>query len=261
MADTSPLVSVIMPAYNAEPYIEEAIRSVLGQSVSDLELIIIDDCSTDATPDIICRLAGEDSRILPLVNEHNMGVARTRNRGLDLSRGSFVAFIDSDDVWEPQKLEQQIQLAESSGADIVYCSYSIIDTTGKPCCKDFIVPPDTNFKESLYTSVISCSTALFRRATTHKYRFPTDLYHEDLALWLDMLGNGLKACGVTEPLAAYRLTASGRASNKLNTVKHRWLIYRKHLKLPLIKSCGVLLRYAFLAMKKYAMIKNECDYQ
>ncbi|MBQ5628450.1 MAG: glycosyltransferase family 2 protein [Ruminococcus sp.] len=98
----SPLVSVIMPAYNAEPYIEEAIRSVLNQTVRDLELIVIDDTSTDRTRDIIRAIAHEDRRVRPYFNEKNLGVAKTRNRGLELCHGRYVALLDSDDYWKPQ---------------------------------------------------------------------------------------------------------------------------------------------------------------
>ena len=126
----TPLVSVIMPAYNAEPFIEEAIASVIAQTVADWELIVIDDCSTDDTVQIVSAFVRQDPRIQLLTNASNMGVAKTRNRGLDLCRGQYVAFIDSDDVWHSHKLEKQLDLLKKTGAGICYCSYGIIGASG-----------------------------------------------------------------------------------------------------------------------------------
>lgn len=131
-----PMVSVIMPAYNAAAYIAEAIRSVQSQTMMDWELLVIDDCSSDDTRQIVQTLARKDSRIHLLPNEKNMGTARTRNRGMDLCHGVYIALLDSDDVWYPQKLQQQIDLAEETGADIVYCSYAMVDQQRKPKCPD-----------------------------------------------------------------------------------------------------------------------------
>lgn len=108
----NPLVSVIMPAYGAEAYIEEAIASVQAQTYENWELLVLEDCSPDRCAQIVEDMAREDSRIRLLRNEKNMGVARTRNRGLDLCRGDYVAFLDSDDLWRPQKLQKQLALAK-----------------------------------------------------------------------------------------------------------------------------------------------------
>ena len=143
---TTPLVSVIMPAYNAEPFIEEAISSVLSQTTSDWELIVIDDGSSDCTQKIISKFTSEDARVHLIINEENMGVAKTRNRGLDLFQGKYVALLDSDDYWAPQMLEKMIARAEETGADIIYCSYALVDEQGKKVCNDFIVPPATTFE-------------------------------------------------------------------------------------------------------------------
>lgn len=246
-----PLVSVIMPSYNATDYIEEAIRSVQAQTVKNWELLVIDDCSRDETCQIVRRMAAEDSRIRLVVNEQNMGTARTRNRGLDLCRGQFVALLDSDDIWYPNKLEVQLELAEREQGDIMYCSYSIVNLQGQKRCDDFIVPPVADLELMLVKSVISCSTALLRREALGQNRFPVDFYHEDYAFWLDLLRKGLKAVGNPEVLGAYRVGDHSRASNKLASAVRRWRIYRKFLKLSLWKSAGYLGRYAFAGIVKY----------
>ena len=252
-----PCVTVVMPAYNAERYIEIAIRSVMGQTFTDWELIVIDDGSKDATMEIVERLASEDGRITLLRNEANMGVAKTRNRGMARSRGQYVALLDSDDVWHPEKLEKQVALAKETGADVVYCSYALVDENGRKKCDDFIVPAQTDFNASLTKGVISCSTALLSRKVTETYRFDNTYYHEDLALWLQILKAGHVAYGVSDVLADYRVMEGTRAANKLNSAAHRWQIYRKLLGFSVFKSGKLLLKYAVLGLKKYKRNSND----
>lgn len=250
-----PLVSVIMPAYNAERFVEEAVCSVIGQTVLDWELLVLDDCSYDGTCAIVERLAGADNRIRLIRNQQNIGVAKTRNRGMDLCKGQYVAFLDSDDVWHPDKLERQIALMQETGADILYCSYGIMDENGEKRCDDFVVPKSTDFEASLIQSVISCSTALLSRKIVDIYRFDTIYYHEDLALWLRLLRDGYKACGVPEVLANYRVMAGTRAGNKLRVAAYRWEIYRRQLGFSVARSAKLLLQYGLLGLKKYKKTK------
>ena len=170
-----PLVSVVMPSYNAENYIKEAIESVLSQSVTDFELLVIDDCSTDGTTKVVNSFAQQDPRVKLLVNEKNLGAGRTRNRGLGLFKGEYILFLDSDDYWEPCLIEKMLARSKESGADIVYCSYSIVDKHGCKLCNDFIVPEETNFEKSLVRSVITCSTVLINGELGRKISFPTNV--------------------------------------------------------------------------------------
>ena len=247
----SPLVSVLMPAYNAEKYIEKAIRSVIAQTVSDWELVIIDDYSQDRTCQIAEALARADARIRLYRNEQNQGAARTRNRGLDLCRGQYVALLDSDDVWYPEKLEKQLVLAQAENADIVYCAYAIVDENGQKRFHDFIVPEHTDLEATLVKSVISCSTALLGRNVTEHYRFPVEYYHEDLAMWVQLLGDGLKAVGTSQVLAEYRVRYASKASNKLSVAKWRWQIYRTLMGLSVRKSAVYFVQYAAAGAVKY----------
>ncbi|MBQ8623918.1 MAG: glycosyltransferase family 2 protein [Oscillospiraceae bacterium] len=249
--DNNPLISVVMPAYNAQKFIEEAINSVIAQTYSNWELIVIDDCSSDGTCKTAEGFAASDLRIKLIKNEVNMNVAKTRNRGFDLCSGEYVALLDSDDVWYPEKLEKQLKAALDSSADVVYCSYEIIDTENAKACNDFIVPETTDFDTALYKSVISCSTVLLSKEIVGNYRFETDFYHEDLALWLKILGDGYSAVGVTDVLAKYRLVQGSRAYNKINSAIGRWKIYRDYLNLPLLKSIWAFAKYMVLGLKKY----------
>ncbi len=251
-----PKVSVIMPAYNSEQFIEEAIRSVLEQTERNLELIVIDDGSSDSTCEIIENLAKTDSRIRFLKNPKNIGCADTRNRGFAECRGEYIALLDSDDVWYPDKLEKQLELAEKSGADIVYCSYAIVDETGKQICSDYIVPCQTDFKKMLLENVIGCSTVLMRKSSLGDHTFDKSFYHEDFVLWLRLLKEGKKARGISEILVNYRYRANSRAYNKISSAKNRWHIYRDGFDLSLGMSIWCITHYAAHGLRKYHKEKH-----
>lgn len=246
-----PLVSVIMPAFNAAQYIEEAVRSVMNQTVPDWELFILDDCSSDDTAEIAARLAAEDQRITLIRNEKNMGVARARNRGFDLCRGAYVALIDSDDAWLPEKLEKQLQRLQETGADFSYCSYAIVGSDSKTVKPDYLVPGITTFDSLLRENTIGCSTVLLSREIVDKYRFETDFYHEDYVLWARLLQDGYRAAGCTEVLVNWRFIENSRSFNKKKAARNRWRIYRDYLKLPLGKRLWAFGGYATASLKKY----------
>ena len=247
----TPLVSVVMPAYNAEQYIEEAIRSVQEQTMEKWELIVVDDCSTDNTIQLVQSIAKDDDRIRLLLNQINQGAAASRNRALNECRGQYVAFLDADDVWRPGKLNVQIEKAEAAHADIVYTSYALIDECGKRRYHDFIVKEQTSFREMLVRNEIGCLTVLIRRDFLQRYHFPEKIYQEDYALWLTLLKDGCKAVGVTDVLADYRVRAGSRSFNKVKNSKNRWKVYRDFLKMPIIPSVKVMVGYAINGLKKY----------
>lgn len=246
-----PKISVIIPAYNASKNITETIESVLAQTFTDFEVIVADDGSLDNTVDVVLSLTERDDRVKIYRTEKNQGVSKARNFAISNATGEWIAFLDSDDLWTKDKLEKQISLAEKSNADIVYCSYGIVDENGHPLCRDFIVEPETNYNMMLARSVISCSTAMIKRDHFDKYSFSTDYAHEDYALWMEMLHDGLVAVGITEVLAYYRIYKGTRSANKFKAAKNRWIIYRKHLRMSFFCSCVCILRYSFKAVKKY----------
>lgn len=247
----TPLVTVIMPAYNSGRYIVEAIRSVMEQTWECWELLVLDDGSRDDTCALVQALAEEDSRIRLLPNGENMGAAKTRNRGLDLAQGEFVAFLDSDDRWHPQKLERQMdRLAETSAA-LCYCSYAIVDEAGETTHKPYTVPEQITFRQLLKENVIGCSTVVLRRDALGANRFPTDFYHEDFVLWLRLLQQGHRAVGCSEILADWRYRQDSRSFDKFHSAQNRWRIYRRYLKLPLFRSVGCFAAYAMAGLRKY----------
>ena len=246
-----PLVTVVMPAYRAEAYVEAAVRSVMAQTMPNWELIVIDDCSGDETPEILRALTREDNRVRLVCNEKNMGVARTRNRGMDMARGQFVALLDSDDVWRPEKLERQLALMEKSGADVCYCSYAIVDARGERCRPDYLVPPETDFRRLLGENVIGCSTVVLSRRVLEEHRFITDFYHEDYVLWVTLLREGFRAAGCVEPLVHWRLIEDSRSFNKRKAAGNRWRIFRDYLHLPLGQSLRAFAVYGMASIRKY----------
>lgn len=244
-------VTVIMPAYNAEQYIESAIRSLQAQTEEDWTLMVMDDCSTDGTCAIVEGLAAEDPRILLFRSRKNLGAARSRNKALEGCKSEFVAFLDSDDLWHPEKLALQLERLEETGADLCYTSYAIIGADGEPARGDYVVPERVDFDALLRENVIGCSTVLLRRRSLGENCFTTAFYHEDYALWLRLLGEGKEAVGCTQVLAQWRYAADSRSFDKRRAAKNRWDIYRKYLGLSLPRSAAAFGAYAAAGLKKY----------
>lgn len=245
------LVSVIMPAYNAQRFIREAIASVIAQTHTNWELLVLDDGSSDDTCAVVEDMAAKDERIRFIKNPSNMGVAKTRNRGLDLCRGDYVAFLDSDDVWHPEKLTSQISVMKREDAKLSYTSYAIVDEFGEPCKNAYVVPDHVSFEEMLKENLIGCSTVMLSSDIVKQYRFATDFYHEDYCLWLDILKAGHKAAGCSEVLVDWRLIKNSRSFNKFKSAKNRWRIYRKHMNFSAIKSARLISCYICSGLKKY----------
>lgn len=240
-----------MPAYNAATTIESAVRSVMGQTYPHWRLLVIDDGSADDTCAIVTRLVEEDRRITLVRNEQNMGVAKTRNKGLDLCTDGCVAFLDSDDLWHPDKLTRQMKKMCEEHADLVYSSYGIIDCDGKPCRNAYRVPETADFNRMLKENVVGCSAALISQTIARDYRFNPEFYHEDYCLWLKILQDGHKAVGCQEVLMNWRLASGSRSFDKRNGARNRWRIYRRQLGLSLPKSTIAFVSYAVNGLRKY----------
>lgn len=244
-------VSVVMPAYNAEKTIAESIESVLNQTYVNYELIIVDDASTDSTLHIAVDYGKINSKIRVLRNIKNFGVAVTRNHGIEEARGKYIALLDSDDVWEADKLERQINLAIKERADIVYCSYDFINERGNPIKRPFIVPICTDFEAMLTKSVISCSTVLIDAQLLKRNPFESSIYHEDYTLWMRLFSMPIKAVGDRKVLMHYRQISGSRNEKKLHAAIERWKIYREYLHLSRRKSMMSFFLYAVNGLKKY----------
>jgi teichuronic acid biosynthesis glycosyltransferase TuaG len=244
-----PIVSVIIPVYNAFDVIEQSVMSVLNQSLHEIEIIIVDDCSSDCTIQIIENLQSKDDRITLVKNETNEGVANTRNKGIANARGKYIAFLDSDDIWHPLKLQIQLECLERTGADICYSSYRFIDNQGIAIGSEYIVPLSVDYRGLLRENVIGCSTAVIRAEALRGFYMKKEYSHEDYVLWLELLRAGKKAVGVEQVLVDYR--TGGRSSDKLQAAKNRWIVYRKSQGLSLAVSLFYFSSYVFRAIKKF----------
>lgn len=246
------LVSIVTPAYNCEHYLCQTVQTVLEQSFGSWEMIIVDDCSGDATFRIAQQLALEESRIRVFRNETNLGVSETRNRGIREAKGDYIALLDGDDLWEPDKLERQVRLIEM-GFDLVYCSYDFWDEAGKPIAerKPFLVPERTDYRKMLVSSVVSCSTAMVRSELLKAHPFRADTYHEDYALWMELFSLPIRAAGDKKVLMHYRQVRGSRSNAKAHAAKKRWEVYRKTLHMGLLESAWAFSRYAVRGVIKY----------
>lgn len=220
------MISIIMPAYNSEKTLEFAVRSVLAQTYTDFELIIINDCSKDKTPEIIQKMMSEDSRIQTLNNAKNSGVSITRHRGVEVAKGEWLAFLDSDDAWMPDKLEKQVALQKKTGANLLFTGSSFINAQGEK--KDAIlrVPEQIGYRKLLKQNLISNSSVMIRKALYQKHESMGNNMHEDFTCWLEVLRSGETAYGIDEPLLIYRLSPTSKSGNKVKAAKMNWNTYR-----------------------------------
>ncbi|WP_334078977.1 glycosyltransferase family 2 protein [Microbulbifer sp. M83] len=244
------LVSVIMPAFNVAAFIQESIESVLNQSHSDLELIVVDDCSTDRTGDIVSRLASKDSRIRVLITDENLGGAGARNLGLEAARSRYVAFIDGDDLWHPEKLMIQLTAVKNQAAQLVYTAVQKIDSSGSPFGVVQGVQQEVDYKALLANPLIACSSVLLDYDAIGRPLMPDIRKRQDFAFWLKLLRKGAVARGIDEPLTYYRVRPGSLSSNKISAALHTWRVYRSFEMLPMSQALPSFISYACRAFMK-----------
>ena len=244
------LVSIITPVYNAEVYIEETIRCVIAQKYQEWELILVDDGSSDTSIAVIQTMQQKDTRIKLLQNNENMGPARTRNLGIEHAKGRYLAFLDSDDIWHPDKLEKQITFMQERQIALSYTTYTLVyEESGKRSL--FEVPEQTDYKALLKRPVIGCSTAIYDTKLLGKVYFPIIKKRQDFALWLKILREHGPAYGLQESLVDYAVRPNSLSSNRLSAVHYTWKVYREIEKLPLYKSLYYFTHYALRGLSKY----------
>ncbi len=222
----TPRVSVIVPAYRCEKTVESSIRSALMQTVGEIEVIAVDDGSPDGTPDVLRALAAEDSRVRVITLSENGGVANARNCAVQAARAEYLAFLDSDDLWKPEKLERQLSVAEQAFAALVCTAALCIDGDGKPTGKRFSVPASLTADRLLYGNDIVTSTVLVRREVYERHPMEQSHLHEDVISWYRILKSGAKAVGIDEPLALYRVTKDSKTGSKFRSAAMMWNTYR-----------------------------------
>ena len=247
---SSPLVSVIMPCYNMASFVIETIRSVQAQTYTPWELLIVDDASTDTTVDLIRGLSEEDPRIQLQVKPSHSGIADSRNQCLKQAKGRYIAFLDADDVWHPDKLERQVRFMQEHDIAFSYASYDTISETGEPLDKVIQAKTNLDYEAYLRNTIIGCSTVMLDAAKVGEVVVPQFRTSEDTATWLNLLRKGIVAYAIPTPLASYRIRRKSASSNKIKTAYDLWKVYRQQERLSFFYALNCFFHYAFNAIKK-----------
>lgn len=245
------LVSIIIPVYNAEKFINKTIESVLEQTYSEWELWLVDDGSEDKSEEIILSYTQRDKRIRYYKLPQNQGVSFARNKGIDLANGKYVSFLDADDYWKKEKLEKQIKFMENNMYEFTYTGYEFVNEYGESKGVVVKVPQKLNYKGALKNTIISTPGVIFNVDKLGKelIKMP-NVFHEDTATWRKVLKQGYIAYGIDEALYCYRRNSNTLSSNKFNSLKKSWRLYRDIEKFGLIKSSYYFSWYAVNAVKK-----------
>lgn len=233
------LVSIIVPVYNVEKYIRETMDCVRGQTFENWELLLVEDCGTDNTLDIIKDYLQEkqDERIRLIQQLSNMGAARARNRALAEAQGRYIAYLDADDLWVPEKLEKELRFMGEKNAAFVFTGYEFADANGVGTGKVVRVPETLSYKQALSNTTIFTTTVMFDTEKIPKELLEMPVMKsEDTALWYKVLRNGYTAYGLDENLVKYRRVGKSLSSNKLEALRRIWNLYRKAEGLSVMRS-------------------------
>lgn len=249
------LVSIVVPVYNAGSFIGETIRHVQAQTYRKWELLLVDDCSTDNSRELINKAAKKDGRIKFVAQKENGGAARARNRGIEEACGQYICFLDADDIWLPDKLEAElahmkhIQQRENASAGFVFTGYEFADETGAGLGKIVHVPESITYRQALKNTTIFTSTVMIdRRIIPDADIFMPCIASEDTATWWQILKKHDAAYGLDKNLVKYRRSANTLSSNKLTAIKRIWHLYRRQEKLSVMGSVYCMFFWAFRAI-------------
>ncbi|WP_306317096.1 MULTISPECIES: glycosyltransferase family 2 protein [unclassified Streptomyces] len=243
-----PLVSVVMPVYNSADTLGAAVRSVLTQTHGDVELLVTDDQSSDGSMDLLQEFARQDERVRPEAAPERGGAGRARNLSMERAKGDYIAFLDSDDMWLPRKLERQLAFAAEGTAPLTFTSYFKMDADHAGESTDFVpngrvihATPHVDYRQMLVRDHIGALTAMYDRNVLGTRLMPSMRKRQDYALWLSIMRDGHDARGLDEPLAVYRAGQAGSlSSNKMSLVQYNWELYRQHEHLSVARSTRAL---------------------
>lgn len=242
-----------MPCHNDEKYLRDAIESVINQTVSNWELLIIDDNSTDNSVSIIKSYIKEDPRIKLLINEQHTGLPATpRNIGIRNANGRFIAFLDSDDKWLSSKLEKQLPLFSDNKCAVVFSYYRKMNESGIISDKQITSPQKVNYKKLLKGDCIGNLTGIYDIKKVGKI-YQKEIHAEDYLMWLEILKKGFIAKNTNTVEALYRVRATSTSGNKIKSAIWNWNIYKNEIQLNFIQSIYYFLIYAIKSTTKYVL--------
>jgi glycosyltransferase involved in cell wall biosynthesis len=256
-----PKVSIITPVFNSEKFIAKTIESAIAQSYTNWEMILVDDASSDSSVDIIKLFQDTNSQIKLYQLEQNSGAAVARNKATELATGDYIAFLDADDLWKPNKLKAQIELMQTQDIEVCFSSYELMNEDGESLNKIVTALPVLNYQKLLKSNYIGNLTGIYNAKTLGKI-FVTNLKkRQDWLLWLIALQRSNKpAMSINAPLAKYRVRENSISSNKLNLVKYNYWVYKKGLGFSTIKSTIkmlIFLKEHFFIKPKQTVVTNK----
>ena len=244
-------VSIITPCHNSESTIRDTIESVLAQTFQDWEMIVVDDASSDASAAIVREYAARDPRIRCFATERPSGSpALPRNIGIDNASGEYIAFLDSDDLWLPEKLERQLEFVEETKAPVAYSFYEKISYDGVRSGREVRTRMRTTYSKLLTSNSIPCLTSIVRRDVIGETRFK-QISQEDFCFWLDILRKGHTALNQGEVLALYREARTSRSANKFDMFIGYWRVIRRHQHIPFLRCALYTIPFTILGFAKY----------
>lgn len=247
------MISIIVPVYNVEKYIGETIACVIAQTYRDWELLLVEDCSSDATVERMEEILKEekDARIRLLRQPSNQGAARARNRGLQEARGRYIAYLDADDLWVPEKLEHELRFLQERNAAFVFTGYEFADERGRGTGKVVHVPESLSYRQALSNTTIFTTTVMFDTGKIGRDQLEMPaIKSEDTALWFRVLRSGYTAHGLDENLVLYRRAGKSLSSNKLEALRRIWNLYRRSENLSLPRSAWHFCFWAVRAVRR-----------
>ena len=246
------LVSIIVPVYNCEKFINDTIKTVQNQTYKNWELLFVNDCSPDKSKEIIEKYAREETKIKLINLKENSGAAIARNTGIKNAKGKYIAFLDADDMWNKQKLEEQIKFMKDNNYDFTFTNYEFTDENGNKTGKIVNVPKTMKYKQALKNTTIFTSTVIFNVESLGKdlIEMPNIRKGQDSATWWKVLKTGITAYGLNENLSFYRRSSDTLSSNKIKALKRTWNLYRNVEHLSVLKSSYNFCWYIFNAIRR-----------
>lgn len=242
------LVSIITPSYNSAKFIKQCIESVIAQTYTNWEMLIVDDYSSDNSLQILKKY--NDKRIQLIELDKNVGASESRNVAIRKAKGKYIAFLDSDDLWEPQKLEKQISFMETEDIAFSFSTYQPMSDDESKLYSIIHAPKIVTYSSYLKKTIIGCLTVVIDREKTGGFEMPNIRSSHDMALWLLIMRRGFDAYGLDENLARYRIVSTSNTANKWRAAKDVWIVYRQFEKLSFFYSIWCFLNYAFNAIIK-----------
>ncbi len=251
------LVSIITPSFNSEKFIAETIRSVQNQTYQNWEMIIVDDCSSDETVSIVEYIANNDSRIKVYKLEKNSGTGIARNTALDKASGKYIAFLDADDLWKPEKLEIQINFLKNNNLPFTFSFYDCINEQGKELNKRVEAPNNLSYRQLFFCNYVGNLTGIYDVNYFGKIAISSIRKRQDWMLWLTILKKIKSAKPIPESLAFYRIRENSISASKLNLLKHNFAVYRRFHGFNLVLSLLCMTGFLFTQLLiKPRYIKN-----